>query len=375
MGNRWFLSRRPFLCFSVLFVLYVGQAAWATEGPPVPEQAMVEVVEPLVPIEGAFIEHGQLYIVAKPGSQLVIKEPFVLRNPSRLVVDVSGAKLGTLGFPFPPEAIGSVPVNNIRLGQLDMETVRVVIETDEPERLQVSVGQSKLVVAPSRSSGIITSLSRYFFGRRQPEPVVSRGPMPQPPLPPQGVPSPRISTPPTISPSLANLRKLQAQSAYRLDVPQRSNIINIARSQLGLSKDTDRDYINQTFSQGRDTDWCADFVSTVLQWAGGSPWGHLSRVQDIYNWGIANHRLSREPQPADVVIFSYGSGGFDHVSLVESVNPDNTITTIGGNEGYAASAYKTSGSVARSVYKLDDRRILGFVDPVPVNGLSANTQR
>jgi surface antigen len=133
--------------------------------------------------------------------------------------------------------------------------------------------------------------------------------------------------------------------------------------------------VNRTFSQGRDTDWCADFVSTILEWAGGSPWGHLSRVQDIYEWGLANHRLDREPQPADVVVFSYGGSGFDHVALVESVNPDNTLTTIGGNEGYAISSYKTSGSVTRSVYKLDDKRILGFVDPVVPKGLSANPAR
>jgi surface antigen len=183
---------------------------------------------------------------------------------------------------------------------------------------------------------------------------------------PMPVPKPIAPLPPTAYPDLANIRKLEAESGF---IPnggtiERGRVLELARSQLGLSKDTNPTYVNQTFSQGQDNDWCADFVSTILEWAGGSPWGHLSRVQDIYTWALSNHRLMREPEPADVVVFSYGGNGFDHVALVESVNPDGTVTTIGGNEGHAASAYKTSGSVLRSVYHLEDRRILGFVDPV-----------
>jgi hypothetical protein len=374
MGNQWIASRRPFLCIVLLAILNAGSVAWATQGPPVPGQAMVEIEEPLILIEAAMLVHGQLQILARPGSQLVIREPFILRNPARLVIDVSGAKLGNVGLPFPPASIGGVVVNTVRFGQMDAETVRIVVETDDPERLQVAVQENRLMVSASRGAGILANVSRYLFGRGPSQPESYGKPSIPPPLP---TPSPAIvsSIPPSVSPGLTNLRKLQAQSGYRLDVPQRTNIINIARSQLGLSKDTDREYVNRTFSQGRDTDWCADFVSTILEWAGGSPWGHLSRVQDIYEWGLANHRLDREPQPADVVVFSYGGSGFDHVALVESVNPDNTLTTIGGNEGYAISSYKTSGSVTRSVYKLDDKRILGFVDPVVPKGLSANPAR
>lgn len=146
---------------------------------------------------------------------------------------------------------------------------------------------------------------------------------------------------------------------------RRSRIVAIARTQLGLNKEVARDYVNRTFSQGQDQEWCADFASTIMDWAGGSPWGHLSRVQDIYEWGVAGGRITTRPEPGNLVVFSYGSGvGYDHVAFVESVNSDNTITTIGGNEGYAIASGGTGGMVARSNYKLGDQRILGFVDPL-----------
>lgn len=184
-------------------------------------------------------------------------------------------------------------------------------------------------------------------------------------------------------PQFENLQKLQRLQNFRnlpsssssLISSQRLRIIEIARSQVGLSKDTNREYVMQTFSQGRDNAWCADFASTILDWAGGSPWGHLSRVEDIYNWGTSNGRVSSQPEVGTLVILRYGGSSFDHIAFVESVNPDSTITTIGGNEGYAAAQYKTSGTVNRSVYSLDDKRILGFVDPIAMIPTVSNTPR
>lgn len=345
------------------------------ERPPVPMQAIPAipaVTEPdwRAPVETAMMDRGRLLVTVKRGAHLEIKSPFVLDHPGRLVIDVPGIKLGNVGLPFSPDAIGNVPIKAIRFGQVDMNTVRIVVETDQPNHLQISVEDNRLMVSELRYKGFLGNVAHYIFGDRQ---LSQQGPAnsPRPPQVASGVgpistPRPAAPLPPAIYPELANLRKLEAESGF---VPngmpvERGRVLELARSQLGLSKDVNPTYVNQTFSLGKDNDWCADFVSTILEWSGGSPWGHLSRVQDIYTWALSNHRLTREPEPADVVVFSYGGNSFDHVALVESVSPDGTLTTIGGNEGHAAAAYKTSGSVLRSVYHLDDRRILGFVDPV-----------
>jgi hypothetical protein len=190
MGNQWIASRRPFLCIVLLAILNAGSVAWATQGPPVPGQAMVEIEEPLILIEAAMLVHGQLQILARPGSQLVIREPFILRNPARLVIDVSGAKLGNVGLPFPPASIGGVVVNTVRFGQMDAETVRIVVETDDPERLQVAVQENRLMVSASRGAGILANVSRYLFGRGPSQPESYGKPSIPPPLP---TPSPKAA--------------------------------------------------------------------------------------------------------------------------------------------------------------------------------------
>jgi hypothetical protein len=386
MGKQSWMRGGRFLLLGIGLMPYV--AAWATEpleaGPPVPVQAgamPVAVPDWLVPVEAVRMDRGHLQIMVRPGTRLTVKPPFALDHPGRLVIDMPGIRLGNNGFPFQPSTIGDVPVRAVRFGQLDLTTVRVVIETDEPDRLQASVVDNRLVVSEvHRPKSFLNSMARYLFGERPPtqqaqkpdsSSVVSWTTSRTVPTPP---PKPVAALPPAAYPDLSNLRKLEAQAGYMPNgLPlDRGRVMDIARSQLGLSKDANPDYVNQTFSLGKDNEWCADFVSTVLNWAGGSPWGHLSRVQDIYGWGVSNNRLTRLPEPADVVVFSYGGSSFDHVALVESVNPDGTFTTIGGNEGHAAAAYKTSGSVERSLYKLDDRRILGFVDPIVPRSLSGN---
>jgi hypothetical protein len=386
MGQQLLMRSGLFLLLNTL--LFQQAASWATQpmasGPPVPMQAVtpmppVTVPDWLVPVQTARMDRGNLQILVKPGAHLAIKPPFTLDHPGRLVVDLPGVRLGsTGGLPFPPDAIGDVPIKAVRFGQLDLTTVRVVVETDYPDRLQVAVEDNRLMVSELRSKGFLGNVAHYLFGERPAAPQAPRPSSPMQATRPISLPVPtRPATPlpPAVYPDLANLRKLEAQAGYTPGaLPlERNRVLAIARSQLGLSKDSNPDYVNQTFSQGRDSEWCADFVSTILDWAGGSPWGHMSRVQDIYSWALANNRLTRMPEPADVVVFSYGGGTFDHVALVESVSADGTLTTIGGNEGHAAAAYKTSGSVERSVYKLDDRRILGFVDPVIPRSLSGNT--
>lgn len=146
--------------------------------------------------------------------------------------------------------------------------------------------------------------------------------------------------------------------------PTRRRIVDAARSQLGITKAEQRDYVNQVYSLGKDEPWCADFVSTVLSWSGQCPWGHTALVKDIYTWGASNQRLRPYPIPGDVVVFRFSPGSFDHTAIVESVNPDGTFTTIGGNEGSRRGVAPPGGMVQRNRYSLQDKQILGFVDPV-----------
>lgn len=128
----------------------------------------------------------------------------------------------------------------------------------------------------------------------------------------------------------------------------RAAIVDWARAQLGVSERGNPQQV-RSYSRGRWQAWCADFVSTALNRTVGSPWGHRSSVRDIYNWARRNARLTQTPRPGDAVIFN------GHIALVESVNADGTITTIGGNERDA---------VRRARYRLNSSRIKGFVRTV-----------
>lgn len=372
---------RIYAVCSLLGAVLYGQLSYAMPGdsvlgPPVPGGEMLpSVVEkPLAIVEAAIVERGRLKIVAARGFRLQLKNRFILSNPSRLILDIADAKLGSTGLPFPPGEIGDIAVNAVRLGQFTEDTVRVVIETPEPEHFQVAMDDRGLNLVAARPGGIISGWYQHIFRRNEP-PKVSPQPVNAINIPP-ATKGPAIA-PVSSYPQFENIRRLQEQSTGKMSGARpfyiRDRIIEIARSQVGLSKDTNPDYVIQTFSQGRDTDWCADFVSTIMVWAGGSPWGHLSRVQDIYDWGLANRQVLGRPEPASLVIFSNDGKTLRHIAFVESINlAENTITTIGGNEGYAARAYKTSGTVTRSVYKLEDRRIVAFVDPVVPANVSSN---
>jgi hypothetical protein len=82
--------------------------------------------------------------------------------------------------------------------------------------------------------------------------------------------------------------------------------------------------------------WCAYFVSWAAAQA-GTPIGNngqgLGSVAGITDWAQQNGRLlpaSATPQPGDLILF-----GTRHVGIVESVNPDGTLTTVEGNHGNA----------------------------------------
>jgi hypothetical protein len=132
---------------------------------------------------------------------------------------------------------------------------------------------------------------------------------------------------------------------------RRMAALNWARSQLGVSEQNNPNAV-RGYSRGAWQPWCADFVSTALNRAGGSPWGHRSAVRDILGWAQRNGRVTNRPQVGDAIVFRTSRGPASHIGLVERINPDGTITTIEGN---------TSDAVRRRTYRLNDGRIQAFV--------------
>lgn len=78
--------------------------------------------------------------------------------------------------------------------------------------------------------------------------------------------------------------------------------------------------------------WCAYFASWAAQQAGtplGATGQGLGSVAEITSWAQGTGRYlpaGSTPQPGDLILF-----GTDHVGVVESVNPDGSLTTIEGN--------------------------------------------
>lgn len=83
--------------------------------------------------------------------------------------------------------------------------------------------------------------------------------------------------------------------------------------------------------------WCAYFASYIAREAGvplGDSGQGYGRVNDIQSWAQRTGRMrpsGQSPEPGDLMLFPDGA----HVGIVESVNPDGTLTTIEGNESDA----------------------------------------
>jgi hypothetical protein len=78
--------------------------------------------------------------------------------------------------------------------------------------------------------------------------------------------------------------------------------------------------------------WCAYFVSWAAAQA-GTPLGEegqgFGAVEQITDWAQRSGRLlapGAPPTAGDIILF-----GGRHVGLVESVNPDGSLTTVEGN--------------------------------------------
>lgn len=137
--------------------------------PPAPQKVAVGISEtvlgkPAVPgvsvVQEVYLRDNKLVLKAENGAELRVKNRFVLTAPSRLVLDVENAVLANRGLMNPLS--GNTPeIQQIRVGQFDESTVRIVIQSTEPEQFEsIYPGSERNLLAISPySSTSITKLS------------------------------------------------------------------------------------------------------------------------------------------------------------------------------------------------------------------------
>jgi hypothetical protein len=96
-----------------------------------------------------------------------------------------------------------------------------------------------------------------------------------------------------------------------------------------------------TFSEGVDEPWCADFVSWVMAQAGvplRNPNGGSWRIPGVYTMQEYYSGVGRlapaggVPRPGDVALWGPDSPMGLHANIVVAID-GTTLTTVGGNEG------------------------------------------
>jgi hypothetical protein len=94
------------------------------------------------------------------------------------------------------------------------------------------------------------------------------------------------------------------------------------------------------FGKGCQT-WCADFVSWSFDLNGNKqlPWGNVSAVSSIHDWGKASGHIVKVPRPGDIFILE-GSGQ-SHTGIVRSAS-GSTFTTVEGNTSNSVRSLKRS---------------------------------
>lgn len=123
------------------------------------------------------------------------------------------------------------------------------------------------------------------------------------------------------------------------------------------------------YSQGRDENWCADFVSWIYKEAGyplieGNE-GNVPAVDTVKAIGEENDKFTYHessnytPRPGDLIIQK--GPGVSHVMLVDSVS-GNSMKVIGGNQG-GTSGFTTSKVTTYTITGFAVDNIIGYVSP------------
>jgi CHAP domain len=119
-----------------------------------------------------------------------------------------------------------------------------------------------------------------------------------------------------------------------------SQVLAAAESQLGVTEQPPGSndgpqiatYRSAVAGSAAGEPWCAYFASWAAAQAGeplGANGQGLGSVAEITQWASQTGRLlpaSATPTPGDLILF-----GDHHVGIVESVQPDGSLTTVEGN--------------------------------------------
>lgn len=112
---------------------------------PVPEGASL--------IEDIYFRDGQLVVRGASNAQLLVKNRLVLGDPGRLVVDLDRAVVADRTL-LKPITVNNDNIRQIRVGQFDEQTVRLVIEAYSPEKIQLLYsGPDKSLLAIQSGAG------------------------------------------------------------------------------------------------------------------------------------------------------------------------------------------------------------------------------
>lgn len=121
--------------------------------------------------------------------------------------------------------------------------------------------------------------------------------------------------------------------------------LQLAAGQLGLNENAQRGAIQEYLSNGgvnldpATTAWCAAFVNSTLKQAGIEGTGS-NLAKSFLDWGQGVDASNyQNVHPGDIWVESRGdpNGIYGHTGIIESINPDGTVTLIAGNAGDAVS--------------------------------------
>ncbi len=107
-------------------------------------------------VEDVFYKENRLYIKGTTGTDLHVKNRFTLTAPTRLVLDLENAVLSNRAQLAPING-GNEAFQQIRLGQFDDKTVRVVIQSNLPDQFESiypGSDRSMLALTPYSSTSI-----------------------------------------------------------------------------------------------------------------------------------------------------------------------------------------------------------------------------
>lgn len=120
---------------------------------------------------------------------------------------------------------------------------------------------------------------------------------------------------------------------------QTERILENARGEVGTKEGP----VHNQNPYGETTEWCSLFVTEMWKRAGVDTSGieNPAFTGNVYNWGVENGQAYDannldQARPGDALLFGTGPGSpetSEHIAIVESVNPDGTVTLIEGNAG------------------------------------------